>query len=42
MRDKRYLVLGLLLLAMVGAVIYGVHMGDALYVFRNASDFCFT
>jgi hypothetical protein len=42
MRSKGYIIVGLLALAFVGALLYGVGVGDALYVFKNASNFCFT
>jgi hypothetical protein len=42
MRNRGLILLGLLLLVFVGMLLYGVHTGDALYVFKNASNFCFT
>lgn len=42
LRKIRFVLLGLLVALLVGALAYGVHAGDALYVFKNASNFCFT
>lgn len=42
MRNRGYIIAGLLVVAFVGALLYGVGVGDALYVFKNASNFCFT
>ena len=38
----RLLLVGLAIALLVGALAYGVRAGDALYVFKNASNFCFT
>jgi len=42
MRSRRLFILGVFIALAVTAILYGVHTGDALYVFRNASNFCFT
>jgi len=39
---RRWLIPILLGALLVGCLLYGVYMGDALYVLKNARAYCYT
>jgi len=42
MPRKRWIAFGLLGALFAGLLVYGIATGDALYVLKNAQNFCFT
>jgi len=37
-----WIIIGALFVLLAGLLFYGIHTGDADYVYKNATNFCFT